>query len=100
MRTNHKRHSVVGEDTEDLTTPLWCEICREHTPVSHWDNRGNHKAGVAFGRFGRLLAMEMVVERVAEWYTSTPGEPIPALEHLMEVYHGERPSNNGHRPRR
>src|SRR5262252_1796319 len=95
MKTHHKRMSVAGEDTEDLRTPLWCPLCREHTHTNHFDNRNAHKAGVQFGWVGRLLALEQVCERVADWYTGTPGEPIPALEHLMEVIHGERPSNNG-----
>lgn|SRR5215472_12426189 len=101
MNTSHKRRlSIAGEDTEDLQAPGWCATCRVHTRVSHYDNRGIHKAGIGFGWVGRLLMIEVVVERVADWYTTTPGEPISALEHLMEVYHGERPSNNGYRPRR
>jgi len=102
MNTTHKyRASVAGEDTEDLHAPDWCAICRQHSAISHYNNRNEHKTGTQFGWVGRLLALDMVVERVADWYMNNPGAPIPVLEHLMEVYHdGERPGNHGHRPRR
>jgi len=77
--------------------PSWCAICRQHTSISHFDNRSMHKAGIQFGWVGRLMAIEMAVERVADWYTSTPGETIRPLEHLMEVYNndGSTRTNDG-----
>lgn len=49
----------IGELTSGFTRKdgcalmAWCELCRDHYEVKHFDGKGNHKIGTEFGWFGR-----------------------------------------------
>ena len=76
--------------------PDWCHFCNLHTDSTHFDNLGRHRAGPRHGPYGRLLWMELAVERVLDWYTNQNKVRQLCLDDLVEVYHnGKRTRDNG-----
>lgn len=49
---------------------IWCELCRDHFDVSHWDEE-QHKVGAEFGWVGerkaRLIALEWLLAEARWW---------------------------------
>jgi hypothetical protein len=42
----------------------WCEHCRDHFPVRHYDDRGWHRTGREWGPYGELLAAAGDLDRL------------------------------------
>jgi hypothetical protein len=100
MNTSQKKR-VVGDSTEETLPPQWCNECRAHYTINHYDAHNVHKAHRDYGPYGYLLEMELALERVVWWYQQTTGKRVSCLNDLVELYnYGERYRDHGHRPRR
>ena len=58
----------------------WCEHCRDHFQDDHYDERGQHMAGTAYGPAGLRIADSLLIAKIRELIAdpdAVAGEAFP-----------------------